>query len=637
MTTDLWFPGSTIRISSDEGASRFIVRKVSESNVFATSLDNGNAIEFGKAELSRLVENGSITFLSDRKDFGELCFDDLSLKEQAVTSRKYRYVSHIVSMGVSSFTEKQLSPIAQTVSETLEEKPPHWQSLRNWFKEYEGAGFKYKGLFPKNRYKGNRTSRLDPTVADIIDKVRQNYLKQSQPSIATMVRYVHDKIDSHNLEYPQSYLDKPVYNSIKKRIRGIDFAQEVIARLGKNKARHLLEETAEGIQTNRVLEWVEIDHTQVDLYVLDNNGEVVLGRPYITVLVDHFSQMVVGFQLSFEVPSFASVSMALKNAILTKEDYLEQFGLAGTWPCFGLMETIVADNGKEFWSGNFESCCEELGCSLVYCPIRKPEYKSRVERFFGIMNTTFLDDLPGVVRKKDKAGEDYQAIKEAKLTFNEFKRRFVKWLTEVHHKTPVGESETPPLSRWQQSIHELPIPEEDEVDICPKLMGSKTKKLKRTGINIFSQTYDSPLLRALLRSGGPSMVKVKYDPFDIGYIFVKDECNQTYLKVPCLNFAYACGLSEYENTIIRRRVSKKQKGFLEDEELIKSRIELMSEREEVIERNKRRKNKTSTAKIARAKQVGVDKPCLVIDNTEQSTVEFTNMDEDLNMDGWSVE
>lgn len=637
MNAELWFPGSMMSINSGNEVSQFVVRKISKSSIYTTNLRNGKAFEFSKEELEQLLENDKVTFLSARKDFGELCFDDLSLKEQADTSRKYRYVSKIISNDVAFFSDKQLSPIAQSVAEELQEQPPHWKSLYNWYKEYEEAGFKYRGLFPKNRYKGNRISRLDSEVVDIIEEVRNKYLNQSQPSIATMVREVHDKIDERNLNHHGKLLLKPNYNPIKKRIKKIDYAQEMTARLGKNKARHLLEETAEGIETSRVLEWVEIDHTQMDIYVLDDDRETPLGRPHITALVDHYSQMVVGLQISFEVPSFASVSMALKNAILTKEEFLDRFGLAGNWPCFGLMETIVADNGKEFWSGNFEQSCEQLGVSLVYCPIRKPEYKSRVERFFGIMNTTLLDGLPGVVRKKDKAGEDYQALKEAKMTFNEFKRHFLKWLTEVYHKTPIGDNNSPPITYWQQSVQELPIPEENEIDICPKLMGSKTKKLTRTGINCFSQVYDSPLLRALLHKDGPRTVKIKYDPFDIGFIFVKDDFNQTYIKVPCLNFAYANGLSEYENRIVRKRLRDKQKGHCNDGDLIRARVELLQEREEAHARNKRRKNQTTGAKAARAEQVGVDKPTLVVDNTD--TLDLTNMldDGELDMEGWGVE
>ena len=48
--------------------------------------------------------------------------------------------------------------------------------------------------------------------------------------------------------------------------------------------------------------------------LLHDDHKTLLGRPNITVLIDHYSHMVLGFQLSFEKPSFASVCIACINA-----------------------------------------------------------------------------------------------------------------------------------------------------------------------------------------------------------------------------------------------------------------------------------------------------------------------------------
>lgn len=65
----------------------------------------------------------------------------------------------------------------------------------------------------------------------------------------------------------------------------------------------------------RIMERVEIDHTQLDLILLDDDLLVPLGRPCLTLLIDSYSHCVVGFNLSFNQPGYESVRNALLSCI----------------------------------------------------------------------------------------------------------------------------------------------------------------------------------------------------------------------------------------------------------------------------------------------------------------------------------
>lgn len=74
-------------------------------------------------------------------------------------------------------------------------------------------------------------------------------------------------------------------------------------RKGRHGARVLqaeLTKALSGITTTRVLERVELDHTELDIHVLHDDYKTLLGRPNITALIDHYSGMLLGFQISFE-------------------------------------------------------------------------------------------------------------------------------------------------------------------------------------------------------------------------------------------------------------------------------------------------------------------------------------------------
>jgi putative transposase len=137
-----------------------------------------------------------------------------------------------------------------------------------------------------------------------------------------------------------------------------------------------------------------------------------------------------------------------------------------------------------------------------------------------------LDDLPGVVRKPGKSGEGYDARQEAKMTFSEFKRYFVTWLTAVYHNLPLAESGMTPNELWRASEEDLPIPVEDEMELTPILMATDTRELSKGGIQIFLMDYNSSILKDLYRRDGPGTVTIKYNPFDIGYILVLDAINK---------------------------------------------------------------------------------------------------------------
>ncbi len=59
------------------------------------------------------------------------------------------------------------------------------------------------------------------------------------------------------------------------------------------------------------MEWLQMDHTLVDLILVDPVDRAPIGRPWITLAIDVFSRCVAGFHLSLEAPSATSVGLCL--------------------------------------------------------------------------------------------------------------------------------------------------------------------------------------------------------------------------------------------------------------------------------------------------------------------------------------
>jgi putative transposase len=56
---------------------------------------------------------------------------------------------------------------------------------------------------------------------------------------------------------------------------------------------------------------VQIDHTVIDLIVVDERDRQPIGRPYLTLAIDVFTRCVVGMVVTLEAPSAVSVGLCL--------------------------------------------------------------------------------------------------------------------------------------------------------------------------------------------------------------------------------------------------------------------------------------------------------------------------------------
>jgi putative transposase len=63
---------------------------------------------------------------------------------------------------------------------------------------------------------------------------------------------------------------------------------------------------------------VQIDHTLLDIIVLDEEMRLPIGRPWLTLAIDVFSRMVFGYHLSLDAPSSFAVGLCLCHGMLDK-------------------------------------------------------------------------------------------------------------------------------------------------------------------------------------------------------------------------------------------------------------------------------------------------------------------------------
>jgi putative transposase len=136
------------------------------------------------------------------------------------------------------------------------------------------------------RPEGRRT--LDDEREEIIGAtIRGFYLSQNRPRFSKPVREVRINCIPAGLQPPNG-------RTIKARLADFDLQKRANQR-GEKKIVKATTAKPGAFNTSRPLEIVQIDHTKVDVFVVDEETRQPMGRPWLTLAMDVSSRMVTGF------------------------------------------------------------------------------------------------------------------------------------------------------------------------------------------------------------------------------------------------------------------------------------------------------------------------------------------------------
>ena len=79
----------------------------------------------------------------------------------------------------------------------------------------------------------------------------------------------------------------------------------------------------------RPLDVVQIDHTPMDIVVVDDLYRQPLGKPYLTLATDVATRCILGFVISFVPPGAGTVSLCMTLIVSPKAAWLKLLGVAG--------------------------------------------------------------------------------------------------------------------------------------------------------------------------------------------------------------------------------------------------------------------------------------------------------------------
>ncbi|WP_067515302.1 Mu transposase C-terminal domain-containing protein [Endozoicomonas ascidiicola] len=604
------------QIDTDEELLLRVESRTEKRLELTNLLQGGNTLSRSIEEIESSLANGNVEFVINSPDSQEEdpLSEDLAClpkKHREKVVLRFKYISKLRQL-VETWTHKSLTPLIPKIARELNDSnPPGWRTLARWNESYSSNGQTIKALFSGQMKQGNWKSRFSDEVEGYIKDAIETYKTKERISIHEAWDNLDGYITKANKTRSEDdQFETPCYDVLRKRIKAEPPYEIMVAREGKRKADIEFASVGMSLKLERALQRVEVDHTKLDVFVVDDENYMPLGRPWLTTSIDAMSRSITGFYIGFHPPSFLSLTKLLKSIIIPKTYIKERYPeMRNPWVCSGVPELFVFDNGKEFWSKDLEIVLAELNIQTQYNPVQKPWLKGKIERLYGTINKKLLVDLPGKTFSNIFEKGDYDPEKNAVITFSTFLEILYTWVIDVYQQQPVAKGTIIPDLAWKEGILDFPPRHVDPKRLDIILGRTKYSKLRRGGIQYLNLKYDSDELAKLRGKIGSTQVMYKVDPDDLGHIHVFNESERKYIKVLAVDHEYAVGLSEWQHKVHKKYARKYIRKKYKHDDVVAARdaIKELVKREIENWENRGRKGKAgATAKAARYGKVADD-------------------------------
>lgn len=395
-------------------------------------------------------------------------------------------------------------------------------------------------LKPENRNGGKGKSRIGEEKEAILQLIIETvYLNKQKPDFQDTYEKLQEACQKAGLQTPHK-------NTLRNRINSISQKKKDEARLGADvAAKQHSAYPGHFPGADFPLAVVQIDHTKFDVELLDDRDREPIGRPWVTLMIDVFSRMVLGYYISLDPPSTMSAGLCIANAILTKDKLLQRFDIKAPWPCWGKMTKIHSDNAGEFRGKTLRRACKEYDIDLEWRPVKKPHYGAHIERLLGTILKK-VHSIPGTTFSNVVERGKYDSEGNAIMTVSEFEHWLLLYITGIYHQKIHNSLNRPPIKQYELGIlgsDEIPgrgFPRKitDEDRLLLDLMPYEERTIQEYGIVIEYVHYFADVLRRWVNARDPQEPSkkrkfiFKRHPNDISTVYFFDPDIKQYFRIP---------------------------------------------------------------------------------------------------------
>jgi hypothetical protein len=246
-----------------------------------------------------------------------LAFLNLEDPQVIAAKRKHYYVdSALKQLGGSLPEQATKALILKLKNEINDPSPPSYNSLYKWSKRYREHNCDQFCLL-KEHSSAPRGKRLDPEVEAIIQEMIEMWYFRTPPAkVKSIHSYVCGQIAVINRRregYSTLLLKKPALSTVQRKIAKLCQLSADSARHGSEYVKKHHHSSKLGAEPDEILDLAEIDTHQLDINVIDKEGNLLGHIVYWTVILEIKTRCVIGWELSATYPCAEKTIRALKK------------------------------------------------------------------------------------------------------------------------------------------------------------------------------------------------------------------------------------------------------------------------------------------------------------------------------------
>ncbi|CAG0995415.1 Transposon Tn7 transposition protein TnsB [Rhodocyclaceae bacterium] len=435
-----------------------------------------------------------------------------------------------------SATNRTLAMIKK-VADSLGKHPA---TIYRWIDKY--AKTKRISVFLAKERSDRGSTRLSADVEAVIEQaIKDKYLTSEKPD-------PHAVIEEVALHCFQKGLKRPHGNTILNRIGRLPERTKVAKRRSKKIAAEQFEPIRGHFPgADYPLAVAQMDHTPMDVIVVDEQHRQPIDRPFLTIVIDVFSRMVLGFAIYLEKPSAFTSGLAIAHAVLPKDEWLQELGVKNVdWPCWGKMRKIHCDNAKEFRGTVIGRAAQEHDITVEHRPRGQPRYGGHVERGFR----TFMKrvhQLKGTTFSNIEEKAEYDAEGRAMMTRRELEHWFTIYIAKYYPNRYHRGIKDTPLAKYKSGLlgtddgrPGIGLPERivDTQAFMLDFMPFQERTVQQYGLLIDHIYFYEDALRPWIHSKDPNdptkarKFIVRFNPRDMREVYFRDPNSNAYIVVP---------------------------------------------------------------------------------------------------------
>ncbi len=411
-------------------------------------------------------------------------------------------------------------------------------------------------MLPKVQERGNRKPHLDEKaieyLATFIDKEYENHKQKNKREVYGEFENYCKKRGLISVPSYKTFVaavnQRPRYEQVKKRkgTRAAYPREPMYWELSYDLPRH----------GDRPFEVVHIDHTLLDVELVDSQTRHLFGKPWATFLTDAFSRRLLAVYLTFDEPSYRSCMMVLRECVHRYHRF---------------PELVVVDWGPEFESIYFETLLARYECSKASRPKAKPRFGAVIERLFNTANTTFIHNLAGntqIMRHVRQVTRSVHPREHAVWTLGALYAALRCWAYEVYDTIEHGTLKQTPKEVFETGLLRSGARPKQWIEYdddflqltLPSTRKGTAKLVPGKGVKVNNIFYwargdvflDHPELEK-------KQLPLRYDPYDVGHIYVSIPGHRQPVECISEHYAQLKGRSERELQIATEQLRQRDR------------------------------------------------------------------------------